>query len=160
MRVRAGTIADLDVIVAANAAMALETEGLALDLATLRRGVEAALVGGRSAFYRLVEQDGQILGQLMITTEWSDWRAAWVWWIQSVYTWPDWRGRGVYRALYAAVVDEARAAGAGGLRLYVDQRNTAASATYASLGMDGAHYRVFEHMFAEPPLATAPTSPS
>ena len=45
---------------------------------------------------------------------------------------------------------EAQAAGAGGLRLYVDETNTRAQAVYTSLGMNGGHYRVFEDMFAEP----------
>jgi ribosomal protein S18 acetylase RimI-like enzyme len=79
--------------------------------------------------------------------EWSDWRDAEVWWIQSVYVWPAARGRGVYRALAAAAAEEAQAAGAAGLRLYVDVRNTAAQQVYTRLGMIGDHYRVFEQMF-------------
>ena len=54
------------------------------------------------------------------------------------------------RALYAHVRGEAGAAGAGGLRLYVDNPNTRAQAAYAALGMKGDHYRVFEDMFREP----------
>jgi ribosomal protein S18 acetylase RimI-like enzyme len=68
-------------------------------------------------------------------------------WIQSVYVPPEARGQGVYRALATAVADAARAQGAAGLRLYVDQRNTPAMAVYARLGMNGDHYRVFERMF-------------
>jgi len=87
----------------------------------------------------------------MITFEWSDWRNRMVWWIQSVYVVPDARGRGVFRALYDALRREAQAAGAGGLRLYVDTTNTRAQAVYRALGMNGDHYRVFEEMFVEPP---------
>ena len=74
--------------------------------------------------------------------------------IVSVYVLPEHRARGVYRQLYQTVRDAARAAGAAGLRLYVDNRNERAQAVYTALGMDGAHYRVFEDMFAEPPRET------
>ena len=70
-----------------------------------------------------------------------------VWWIQSVYVVPDVRGRGVLRMLYGAARREALASGAGGVRLYVDTRNTRAQAAYTALGMNGDHYRVFEDMF-------------
>lgn len=153
LTVRPATLADAPMITAFNAAMARETEGLALDLVVLGAGVRRALSGEVGAFYRIAEQDGVALGQLMVTTEWSDWRDAWVWWIQSVYVLPEGRRIGVYRALHEAVLAEARAAGAAGLRLYVDRRNSHAMATYAALGMDGEHYRVFEQMFNEPPTA-------
>ena len=145
--IRAATSADIEQIVAFNAAMALETEDLVLDRSRLRAGVSRVFQGDAAAFYRLAEQDGRVVGQLMVTVEWSDWRDAWVWWIQSVYVLPEARRGGVYRALHAAVVEEARAAGAAGVRLYVDARNTRAMATYAAMGMDGDHYRVFEQMF-------------
>jgi len=41
--------------------------------------------------------DGSVLAQLMITFEWSDWRAAQVWWVQSVYVPPQHRENGYYR---------------------------------------------------------------
>ena len=91
-----------------------------------------------------------MVGQLLITYEWSDWRNRQVWWIQSVHVAPEARRLGVFRALYAHLRREAQAAGAGGLRLYVDETNGRAQAVYASLGMTGGHYRVFEDMFAEP----------
>lgn len=146
LRVRPGQPSDEDIVVEANLAMALETEGLSLDPATLRRGVRRALSAPPDCHYRLavLAEGGPPLGQLMVTREWSDWRDAWVWWIQSVYVWPAQRGRGVYRALYAAVLAEAQAAGVPVVRLYVDTRNTSAQATYAALGMDGGHYQVFE----------------
>lgn len=159
--VRRATLADAERIITFNAAMARETEGLLLDPETLGRGVRQALADKVGAFYRLAEHEGAVVGQLMITQEWSDWRAAWVWWIQSVYVVPEARRLGVYRALHEAALSEARASGAAGLRLYVDSRNARAMSTYAALGMDGEHYRVFEQMFAEPPVIdTAPHPPA
>ncbi len=147
MEIRTGERADLDRLVEGNKAMAWETESLRLNPSVLRSGVAAALSGQRAARYLVAIEGDEIIGQLMLTTEWSDWRDAEVWWIQSVYVWPAARGRGVYRALAAAAAEEAQAAGAAGLRLYVDVRNTAAQQVYTRLGMIGDHYRVFEQMF-------------
>jgi malonyl-CoA/methylmalonyl-CoA synthetase len=139
--------ADHATLVAWNVAMAAETESIDLDVDVVSRGVAAALEDPARGTYWLAERAGRVVGQLMVTPEWSDWRAAWVHWIQSVYVPPEARGQGVYRALATAVADAARAHGAAGLRLYVDQRNTSAMAVYARLGMNGDHYRVFELMF-------------
>jgi ribosomal protein S18 acetylase RimI-like enzyme len=97
--------------------------------------------------YWVAEDDGRVVGQLLITYEWSDWRNRMVWWIQSVHVAEAARKRGVFRALYEHTRQEARAAGAGGLRLYVDTTNTRAQAVYRAMGMNGEHYRVFEDMF-------------
>lgn len=147
---RPATDVDADTLVAGNLAMALETEDLALDPVVLRAGVLRALGGDVGAAYFLVDDPttGAPLGQLMVTREWSDWRNREVWWIQSVYVWPEARKTGVYSALYARVCADAAAAGAGGVRLYVDTRNTRAQEVYRRLGMNGEHYRVFEAMFA------------
>lgn len=151
LHIRKAVHADLEALVAGNAAMALETEQLQLDLPTLRAGVQAVLTGGAPGQYWVAEHEGQVVGQLLITYEWSDWRNRPVWWIQSVHVADAARRLGVFRALYAHARREAHAAGAGGLRLYVDDTNTRAQAVYAALGMNGGHYRVFEDMFDEPP---------
>lgn len=138
---------DAEALVAGNLAMAEETEGLRLDPEVLRAGVRAVLEGRAAGRYYVAEEAGRVVAQLMITHEWSDWRNRDVWWIQSVYVWPEARARGRYRALYEHVLEQARAAGAGGVRLYVDTRNQRAQSVYTALGMDGGHYRVFERMF-------------
>jgi GNAT superfamily N-acetyltransferase len=145
--IRPATILDLDFLVHGNRAMAKETESLDLDPAILREGVRAVLEGKQPGAYWIVEIEGRTVAQLLLTYEWSDWRNRVVWWIQSVWVEPDQRKHGRFRELYQAVRDEAKAAGAGGLRLYVDERNTRAQAVYRALGMDGGHYRVFEDMF-------------
>jgi GNAT superfamily N-acetyltransferase len=147
LKVRPATHADLDAIVDANAALAEESERVHLDLETLRQGVRALLEARAPGNYWVAELNGRTVGQLLITYEWSDWRNALVWWIQSVYVVPEARHQGVFRVLYETARREALAAGAGGLRLYVDTSNTRAQAVYAALGMSGDHYRVFEDMF-------------
>jgi GNAT superfamily N-acetyltransferase len=149
--VRLAVAEDLEALVAGNLALAEETERLHLDADTLRQGIRALLESRAPGRYWVAELDGHVVGQLLITFEWSDWRDRMVWWIQSVYVQPDARGRGVLRTLYEAARREALAAGSGGLRLYVDTTNIRAQAAYAALGMNGGHYRVFEDMFAEPP---------
>lgn len=150
LTVRTATAADLEIIVAGNLSLAQETENLRLDPAVLRQGVLSLLEGRAPGRYWVAERDGQVVGQLLITYEWSDWRNRLVWWIQSVHVAPEARRHGVFRALYAFARREAQSAGAGGLRLYVDVTNTRAQAVYAALGMNGGHYRVFEEMFEAP----------
>ncbi len=151
--VRPATLADLEALVDGNAAMALETEQLQLDRATLRAGVEAVLSGRAPGQFSVAEHDGRVVGQLLVTYEWSDWRNRPVWWIQSVHVATEARRLGVFRTLYAETRRAAKAAGAGGVRLYVDTTNVRAQAVYAALGMNGGHYQVFEDMFDEPPKA-------
>jgi len=147
LKIRPATLVDLDVVVSWNVALADESEHVQLDIETLRQGVLALLEGRAPGRYWVAELDGRVVGQLLVTFEWSDWRNALVWWIQSVYVEPEARRRGAFRALYDTARREALLAGAGGLRLYVDTTNTRAQAVYAALGMNGDHYRVFEDMF-------------
>ena len=124
--------------------MAWETEHKRLDPAVLARGMAAVLDEPRRGFYLVAEHDGVPVGCLMVTHEWSDWRAGDFWWIQSVYVTEAARRRGVFRALHADVERRARAAGAVGLRLYVETENTRAQATYEGLGMARCHYFMYE----------------
>ena len=154
--VRPAGVQDLEWLIAGNLALAEETERMRLDEETLRRGIRALLESRAPGRYWVAELDDRVVGQLLITFEWSDWRNRMVWWIQSVFVVPDARGRDVLRTLYNTARREALAAGAGGLRLYVDTTNLRAQAAYAALGMNGDHYRVFEDMFAEPSRSTGP----
>lgn len=148
MLVRRARPEDRARLVEGNLAMALETENLKLSSPTLEAGVAAVLADPGRGTYWVLEAE-EIIAQLMITQEWSDWRNAWVWWIQSVYVWPQARRQSAYRRLYQQVLAEAKAAGAAGIRLYVDKRNQRAQQTYQNLGMNGDHYQVFEKMFGE-----------
>lgn len=145
LRLRDAVVDDLDVLVGNNVTMAMESEHLALDAAVVRRGVQRLLLDPKRGRY-VVAVDGNdvVVGQLMLTVEWSDWRDGWWWWIQSVYVGAVWRRRGVYRALHEHVFAEVNArADVCGLRLYVEPDNVAARAVYAQLGMTES-YRVME----------------
>ncbi len=126
-------------------AMAWETEHKRLDPDTVRRGVDGAFEQPGRGRGIVAERDGAIVGMLMITYEWSDWRCADWWWIQSVYVVEQARRSGVYRALYRHVHALAEASGSVcGLRLYVERDNRNAQSTYASLGMQDAGYLMYE----------------
>jgi GNAT superfamily N-acetyltransferase len=145
IHLRRATRDDVSFLVEYNRAMAWETEHKQLDVGVLTKGVEAVLDDVKKGFYVVAEVDGSVAGQLMITTEWSDWRNAWVWWIQSVYVRSEARRLGVFRALYHEVKRLAREAGdVIGLRLYVERENHAAQKTYRSLGMNDGGYLLFE----------------
>jgi ribosomal protein S18 acetylase RimI-like enzyme len=143
--IRPAAPADADTLAAFNVALARESEALALDLDTVRRGVAAAIADPTKGSYRVATRDGSLVGQLMLTTEWSDWRCGWWWWIQSVYVRPEARRGGVFRALYRSVLEDAdRAGDVRGVRLYVEQENVRAQRTYEALGMRRGRYLVFE----------------
>ena len=143
--IRAATPADIETIASFNEAMATETEGKTLDPATIRAGVRGLFARPDLGFYVVAEDGGRIVGQLMITYEWSDWRDGVFWWIQSVYVRPEVRGKGVYRALHEHVRAMAKAAGGVcGFRLYVEKENAAAQETYRRLGMHETPYVLFE----------------
>ena len=131
-----------------NAAMAHESEGKTLEVEHLRAGVAAVLDDDGRGFYFVAEDSGRVVGQLLITTEWSDWRNAYYWWIQSVYVTPEFRRKGVYRKLHNHVMAEARGRGdVCGLRLYVDRDNSVAQQVYANLEMGHSHYDLWEIEF-------------
>jgi GNAT superfamily N-acetyltransferase len=135
---------DLDALVRFNMAMALETEGLQPDPEVMRAGVSAALGDPSRGRYFVVERGGVVAGGLLVTTEWSDWRNATFWWIQSVFVEPGHRGAGLFAALYLHVKALAAAAGSCGLRLYVHADNDRARSVYERLGMVDSGYRVLE----------------
>jgi GNAT superfamily N-acetyltransferase len=137
--------ADSAVISDYNALMAKETEGIELDRERLRKGVEALFTDMSKGVYYLAEIDNTVVGQLMITYEWSDWRNATFWWIQSVYVLPEYRNQGIFRTLYRYIESLARKRGdVCGLRLYVDDANKIAQITYDALGMKQSHYKMME----------------
>jgi ribosomal protein S18 acetylase RimI-like enzyme len=145
--VRPAQPSDLAAIVEFNRRLALETEGKVLDPVILNQGVSRALAEPERLRYWVAEidQPPRVVGQAAITREWSDWRNCWNWWLQSVYVAEPFRGRGIFRALYQQIRDEARADNeVSGLRLYVEDSNQAAQKTYQALGMRPVGYSVYE----------------
>jgi ribosomal protein S18 acetylase RimI-like enzyme len=149
LTIRPAIAGDADALAAFNIAMARETEGKRLRPDVVGAGVRRMLAEPGLGFYLVAEAGGKVVGSLMVTTEWSDWRNGRFWWIQSVYVVTEWRRRGVFRALYAHVKALAAAApDVCGFRLYVEHENADAQATYRQLGMEMTDYRLMEELRA------------
>src|SRR5262245_52389813 len=145
--IRTANSSDAEALIAFNQAMALETEGKQLDPGVLSAGVGAVFADEKKGFYVVAESAGEIIGGLMVTTEWSDWRNAWFWWIQSVYILPAGRGNRIYSRLYDFVKEMARTQGnVCGFRLYVENENRHAQAVYEKVGMKSSYYLMYEEL--------------
>jgi GNAT superfamily N-acetyltransferase len=145
LEVRVADAADGDAFVRFNRAMALETENKELPETVVDSGVRAVFDDPARGFYVVADCAGQIVAALMVTFEWSDWRNANFWWIQSVYVAPEFRRKGIYRRLYEFVRERARTDGrVCGFRLYVEKDNTGAQRVYESLGMAKSDYLMYE----------------
>lgn len=146
--IRHANIDDVDTIAEYNLTMALETEGMSLDLDRVTQGVRAVLDDPSKGFYVVVEVKSRVVGQMMVTFEWSDWRNGVFWWIQSVYVHPDHRRLSIFTQLYRHVERSAKETDdVCGLRLYVEHENAIAQSTYRNLGMTQARYKVYETDF-------------
>ena len=147
IEIQKASIQDIAQIVDFQVAMALETEQMVLEPATISRGVRAVFGDPTKGFYLVAREGKEMIACLMITYEWSDWRARTVWWIQSLYVVESWRRHGVFRQMYDWLLNIVRDDDSiGGIRLYVDLTNTNAQKVYDSIGMDGNHYRFYEYM--------------
>jgi ribosomal protein S18 acetylase RimI-like enzyme len=145
LSIRRATPDDEAVLVAFNAALAWETEHKRLRPDVLSAGVRAVFTDSARGFYTMAEDAGEIVGQMMVTYEWSDWRNGWFWWVQSVYVREDARRKGVFRSLYKEVQRQAIADPTViGIRLYVESDNIRAQATYRALGMTETTYGLME----------------
>ena len=145
MEIRIARESDIPALVEFNQAMAFETEHKTLNEVVLTAGVTAVFGDPAKAFYVVVEDSGNVAAGLMVTTEWSDWRNGWFWWIQSVYVRPEHRGSGLYGKMYEFVKSKAAEAGnVCGFRLYVEKENEKAQRVYEKLGMDRTYYLMYE----------------
>ena len=149
LQVRRAIPADASAIVDFQIEMAMETEGLQLDKTILQAGVSGVFEDPSRGSYYVAEADGQVVGSLLTTFEWSDWRNGTVLWIQSVFVIPSFRRRGIYSRMYQYLQEFVKSdANLRGIRLYADHSNTAAHQAYRRLGMNDDHYRTFEWMKA------------
>lgn len=147
IQIRSAQVHDISSLVEFNVAMAKETENKQLIPDLVTRGVTRVFEEPRLGFYVVAEITGRVVGSLMVTQEWSDWRNGSFWWIQSVYVRPKARHQGVFRSLYAHVKERAQAdTSVCGLRLYVEQNNLIAQKTYEGIGMEATPYGMYEEI--------------
>lgn len=145
MKVRIATLNDIEQIVSFQIKMASETENIELHEPTVKKGVTAVLTDNTKGQYYVTESNGEIVGSLLTTFEWSDWRNGTILWIQSVYVLPGFRRKGVYRNMYLHLKQMVlENDNLNGIRLYADKSNQPAHNTYLKMGMNPDHYVTFE----------------
>lgn len=108
MLIRFARIDDAEKIAKNNVALAIESEGAKIDYEITFEGVKEVIKDENKGFYIVAEENGEIIGQLMVTYEWSDWKAEMIWWLQSIYVKPEWRRKGVMKAMLKKVLEIGR----------------------------------------------------
>jgi GNAT superfamily N-acetyltransferase len=149
--VRLANRGDLATLVEFNTRLAEESENRHLDRQVVEQGVAALLDDETKGFYIVAEENGEVIGQVMVTYEWSDWRNSWIWWLQSVYVKPSHRRRGVFRGLLQSVIDTASNRGdVSGVRLYVEKDNAIGQVAYHRCGFDEMPFRLMSRAIHGP----------
>ena len=144
INIREASINDIRILAQNNQALARETENIQLHSEIVFAGVSNALQR-EDCHYFVAELNGEVVGQTMITYEWSDWRNGVMWWIQSVYVKPEHRKKGVFRSLFKHIEHLAKNhSDVKALRLYVMGNNLSGKITYKNLGMQDSGYIVYE----------------
>jgi GNAT superfamily N-acetyltransferase len=148
LNIRKAELRDVETIASFNMLTAKETEYMEIDPDTALRGAKAIIKDPHKGFYLVAETKGRIVGQLMVTNEWSDWRNKYFLWIQSVYVQEDYRKKGIFSALFHHLEEIGRyRKNVAGLRLYMKKNNETAKMAYESLGMYNPDYDLYEILF-------------
>jgi len=146
--IRRAVFKDAEKITDYNIQMAKEIEDKQLNKTEVFLGVKAVIEDAQKGFYLVAENKDRkigIVGQLMITVEWSDWRNKWFWWIQSVYIDKKFRNQKVFTNLYQEIIRLVESIDdVCGLRLYVEEYNKSVSELYKTLGMIKTSYEIYE----------------
>lgn len=149
MVIRPATSNDAPTIASFQIAMALETENKTLQSDTVETAVLAVINDPGKGFVLVIEVNDQVVGSLMVTNEWSDWRNFNIWYIQSVFIVKEHRGQGLFKQMYQHVLDIAPQNGVQMVRLYVETENLKAQKAYESLGMKRMPYFMYEKHLTE-----------
>jgi GNAT superfamily N-acetyltransferase len=141
-RIRPARAADVPVLTRFILEEAREAEGRILDPLRVTRGVRRAVVAGKVPRYwvMLRRRTATIVASISAFYEWSDWRAAPYWWVQSLYVAEPERGHGRARERLGFVEGAAARSGAVELRLYVHRGNTRAARLYRRAGFRATSY--------------------
>ncbi len=144
--IQEANLADASMIATLQIKMAKETEDFDLNAATVNQGVAALLQDPhKGTYYKFTSASEEIIGCVLITKEWSDWRNGNILWIQSLYIESEFRGKGIFSEVYRFFQQQVQQSDSlRGIRLYVDKSNQKAVAVYKAIGMNNQHYEMFE----------------
>ncbi|HUV66064.1 MAG TPA: GNAT family N-acetyltransferase [Sedimentisphaerales bacterium] len=139
---------DVPTLAQFNLTLAWQTEQKRLELPVVTRGLRILLKHPNHGFYTVAEAAGEVVGCVMVTYEWSDWRCGLFWWIQSVYVKPEFRRQKVFSRLFEFLKEKAsQESNVCGFRVYVEGANHTAQSTYSRVGMGETTYKVYEELF-------------
>lgn len=144
MHIKRATKKDALAIIDNNILLAKESEQETLKREIVEKGVKSLFSHPEKGFYLVAKENNIVIGQLMITFEWSDWRNTEIWWIQSVYVHQDHRNKGVFSALFDSIKKRAKRNKIPLLRLYVHKNNTSAQQVYEKKEMTKHAYILYE----------------
>ena len=144
MIIRLANINDAEQIAKNNILLAEESENIKISHDITLSGVKALLSDIKKGFYIVAIEDNQIIGQLMITFEWSDWRNTNIWWLQSLYVKKNYRRKGVFKQLIDNIKKRAAQNNVEIIRLYVYCENKKAKEVYKKINMEKKSYDIFE----------------
>ena len=143
MRIKIATIHDAEKIARNNIMLAEESENKKIQYQNVLKGVRGIITNKEKGFYLVMEGETEILGQIMITYEWSDWRGKDIWWLQSIYVQEKWRGKGIMRKMLEEIKKMTGEYDVYALRLYVHEDNKKAIEAYEHVGMKKSPYYIF-----------------
>jgi ribosomal protein S18 acetylase RimI-like enzyme len=145
MIIRKAIIDDAESIAKNNVVLANESESQKISYETTLNGVKSLINNPNRGFYIVAENNSNIIGQLMITFEWSDWQNKNIWWLQSIYVKDIFRYKGVFKKLLQQIKKLALENDVSLLRLYVFKENKSAINVYKKLGFKKSFYHFFEN---------------
>jgi GNAT superfamily N-acetyltransferase len=142
-KVRKATLEDLELLTQFTLIEAREAEGSSILEEKAGRGIRAGLEDPSISTYWVTEcASGQVVGNISVVKEWSNWNSGYYWWIQSLFVIPEHRGKGVLKLLLSEVKKAAKKENAIDIRLYVHKQNERAIKAYKREGFENANYQI------------------
>ena len=144
IKIRAATINDAEKIAKDNLLLTVESENLKINYETTLKAVKSIIKDKSKGFLIVAEENNDIVGHLMITYEWSDWRNKNIWWIQSVYVDKKHRKQGVFTKMLDHIKNMASENNVDIIRLYAHEDNKNAIKAYEKTNMIKKPYVIYE----------------
>ena len=145
MQIRKAVITDAEKIAKNNVLLAKESENINLSFETVFLAVKSIISDEIKGFYIVAEENNKIIGQTIITFEWSDWRNTTIWWIQSVYVQKQMRNKKFFSKIFECIKKQAKKENIQLLRLYVHKENNQAKKIYKKIGLKKQPYEIFQY---------------
>jgi GNAT superfamily N-acetyltransferase len=141
--IRRANLTDLEKLVSFAMLEAREAEGIDLSPENVRRGILGALENDTlGRYWVLARENDEVIGNVSVIREWSNWNGGYYWWIQSLFIQPEFRGVGLMQKLIDTIKEEAQRGGGLDLRLYVHSTNTRAIKAHRKSGFSESDYRI------------------